>query len=162
MREAFGVNDPYLDRVFLDPEVPPAPDGVPPEVLGAYALAAGMPAVDEARSFALLGVAGEDLVCLDEFFESKTKAMPLGVGAPTYAERIAMLAALADMVAVWQADLLAAIQEWLPPSYEFTDHTPPLACSPCGVIRMASPEVPRGPELDLHLDTCKPFWALAA
>lgn len=55
------------------------------------------------------------------------------------------LAALADLLSVLQAKLLLAIQRRLTPTaYAYDDHVPPVACSPCGVIRMASPLVPRG------------------
>ncbi|MFD9163035.1 hypothetical protein ACFVZ8_13750 [Streptomyces sp. NPDC059558] len=165
MREALGTYNPAWERVFLDPEVPPASNGVPPEVLGAYALSAGMPSADEVRPHDLAELQGEDFMCLAHVrallsaFGSKAAAFLPGLPVRTCAERIA---ALAERVAVWRADLLEVIQGLLSPSYEFTDHSPPAACSPCGVIRMASPEVPRGPQPDLCLDTCNPFWALAA
>ncbi|MFD9411583.1 hypothetical protein ACFWBN_31805 [Streptomyces sp. NPDC059989] len=80
--------------------------------------------------------------------------------ARSYADQ---LAALAGLLAVWRADLLAVIQRWLTPlAYQYVDHVPPLSCSPCGVIRMASPEVPRGPQLGLQLEASSPFWVLAA
>ncbi|MFF7082165.1 hypothetical protein [Streptomyces lavendulae] len=129
----------------------------PAEVFGAFVLSAGIrpPALADVCSIDALGFAFDDVVCV----EAKASSMPTD---RPYAAYVARLAALADMVAVWRADLLARLERWLSPSYEFTDHVPPVACSPCGVIRMASPEVPRGPQLALHLDTCKPFWVLAA
>ncbi|WP_327302988.1 hypothetical protein OG730_04810 [Streptomyces sp. NBC_01298] len=47
-------------------------------------------------------------------------------------------------------------------SYEFVSHVPPHDTSPCGLLRMASPEIPRGPQLGLHLDAPVHSWALAA
>ncbi|MGW1771363.1 hypothetical protein [Streptomyces sp. NPDC002104] len=77
--------------------------------------------------------------------------------------------AVADLVAVWRADLLRIIrQRLLPIAYEYADHVPPLASSPCGVIRMASPRVPRGSLRALQLDLAGPSgasfpsWVLAA
>ncbi|MFE2149069.1 hypothetical protein ACFXAO_03405 [Streptomyces lavendulae] len=46
--------------------------------------------------------------------------------------------------------------------YEFLAHAPPHDTSPCGVLRMASPEIPRGPQPGLHIDAPLDPWALAA
>ncbi|MFF9011237.1 hypothetical protein [Streptomyces goshikiensis] len=76
---------------------------------------------------------------------------------------VALGRALADLIAVWRADLREALQGWLmPAAYPYADQVPPLACSPCGVIRLASPEIPRGPQLVLQLDAPSPYWVLAA
>ncbi|RKS96969.1 hypothetical protein BX286_7158 [Streptomyces sp. 3211.6] len=76
---------------------------------------------------------------------------------------VALGRAVADLIAVWRADLREALQGWLmPAAYPYADQVPPLACSPCGVIRMASPEIPRGPQVALQLDATSPYWALAA
>ncbi|MER7514033.1 hypothetical protein ABTX82_37810 [Streptomyces lavendulae] len=37
-------------------------------------------------------------------------------------------------------------------SYEFVSHVPPHDTSPRGLLRMASPEIPRGPQPGLHID----------
>ncbi|MGW9373778.1 hypothetical protein ACWGVR_27640 [Streptomyces xanthophaeus] len=123
-----------------------------PEVFGAYALSAGPRP---------LAVAGDDEAAavvhkaLDSILVEAQAS-----GAAAYRRGIE---ALADLIAVWRDGLLRVIQQrLLPVAYEYADHVPPLACSPCGVIRMASPEVPRGPQLDLHSNTFSPFWVLAA
>ncbi|WKV74154.1 hypothetical protein AW27_023210 [Streptomyces sp. PCS3-D2] len=46
--------------------------------------------------------------------------------------------------------------------YEFVSYVPPHDTSPCGLPRMASPEIPRGPQPGLHLDAPVHPWALAA
>lgn len=46
--------------------------------------------------------------------------------------------------------------------YEFLSYVPPHDTSPCGLLRMASPEIPRGPQPGLHLDAPAHPWALAA
>lgn len=46
--------------------------------------------------------------------------------------------------------------------YEFVSYVPPHDTSPCGVLRMASPEIPRGPQPGLHIDAPVHPWALAA
>ncbi|MFD9306673.1 hypothetical protein ACFWCB_29100 [Streptomyces sp. NPDC060048] len=146
--EALGVV-PSVDRVrelrrrYGNTPLVREPD--PPQVFGAYVCAAGLrsPVVD-APSFAALcqSLGGAAVI------------------ARSYADRLAVLA---GMLEVWRADLLVVIQRWLSPvAYAYVDHAPPLACSPCGVIRMASPEVPRGPELALQLDAPHPSWAPAA
>ncbi|MEV7174054.1 hypothetical protein AB0O18_30690 [Streptomyces sp. NPDC093224] len=127
----------------------PAKGASCPEIFGAYVLSAG-----------LLAQTVDDVPPTSSFGWREREAGPLAI---LHVAEFGDLAALADMIAVWRADLLLAIQRWLSPAaYEYVDHGPPLACSPCGVIRMASPEVPRGPELGLQLDASSPFWALAA
>lgn len=127
----------------------PAKGAGGPEIFGAYVLSAG-----------LLSQTVDDVPPTSSFGWREREAGPLAV---FHVAEFGDLAALADMIAVWRADLLLAIQRWLSPAaYEYVDHGPPLACSPCGVIRMASPEVPRGPELGLQLDASSPFWVLAA
>ncbi|MFI9752315.1 hypothetical protein [Streptomyces collinus] len=114
-----------------------------PETLGTYVLSAGtQPPVD--HSFARL--------CL-----------LLGAKKVEPGSFIDQLAALVDLLSVLQTKLLLTIQRRLTPTaYAYEDHVPPVACSPCGVIRMASPLVPRGPELAVYLGTPSPSWALAA
>ncbi|WP_331723270.1 hypothetical protein [Streptomyces sp. NBC_00105] len=127
----------------------PAKGASGPEIFGAYVLSAG-----------LLAQTVDDVPPTSSFGWREREAGPLAI---LHVAEFGDLAALADMIAVWRADLLLAIQRWLSPgAYEYVDHGPPLACSPCGVIRMASPEVPRGPELALQLDASSPFWVLAA
>ncbi|MFB6523442.1 hypothetical protein [Streptomyces sp. NPDC056401] len=128
-----------------------------PEVFGAYALSAGL-------RLPLLNGGGKtaDIVCkaLDAIL-AEAKAS----GPAAYQRGIE---ALADLVALARADLLRVIQQrLLPVAYEFSDHVPPLASSPCGVIRLASPEVPRGSLRVLQSDAlgplgASPFLALAA
>ncbi|MFB6523644.1 hypothetical protein [Streptomyces sp. NPDC056401] len=134
----------------------------PAEVFGAYALSAGLlpPTVDV------------DPVAGGTFGEVIGHGYLVAAKAETAHARVerivSALTALANLVAVWRADLLRVIQQrLLPVAYEYADHVPPLASSPCGVIRMASPRVPRGSLRALQLDTpgpsrvC-PSWALAA
>ncbi|WP_214933454.1 hypothetical protein [Streptomyces sp. ISL-87] len=45
--------------------------------------------------------------------------------------------------------------------YDDDDQPPVRANAPCGVLRLAVPEIPRGPELALHLDAAA-LWAPAA
>ncbi|MFE4265404.1 hypothetical protein [Streptomyces sp. NPDC056883] len=146
-----------LRREFRTADLAEKPE--PAEVFGAYALSAGLlpPAVDVEPVAG--GTFGELLIGHGYLVEPK--AQP---AARAHVDRIvAGLAALANLVTVWRVDLLRDIQQSLSPvAYAYTDHVPPVACSPCGVIRMASPLVPRGPELDLHLDVPSPSWALAA
>ncbi|CAL9652548.1 hypothetical protein SUDANB120_06672 (plasmid) [Streptomyces sp. enrichment culture] len=124
-------------------------------VFGAYVLSAGAQptGVGDARPVDAFGLTPDDIVCFDpQVSDPRSHISPL-----------ARLAVLAEAVAVWCVNLLALLQEWLSPAaYECTEHPPPVASSPCGVIRMASPEVPRGPQLDLHLDAVSPYWVLAA
>ncbi|MFE9566070.1 hypothetical protein ACFYM0_33760 [Streptomyces sp. NPDC006487] len=47
-------------------------------------------------------------------------------------------------------------------SYEYARHPPPHASSPCGLLRMASPAIPRGPQTELHLDALARSGALTA
>ncbi|MFJ4777907.1 hypothetical protein [Streptomyces sp. NPDC088762] len=113
------------------------------EILGAYVLSAGMrrPTGGSLAEICLLLGMREVL-------------------ARSFADQ---LTSLAGLLSVLRADLLLAIQRLLAPSaYEYDHNVPPVACSPCGVIRMASPQVPRGPDLALNLDTPSPSWALAA
>ncbi|MFE5717619.1 hypothetical protein [Streptomyces erythrochromogenes] len=73
------------------------------------------------------------------------------------------LAELAELITVWLADLRMLLQRLLAsPAYGFNTYVSPHACSPCGVIRLASPEIPRGPQPGLHLDAPAGSWALAA
>ncbi|WP_329391611.1 hypothetical protein OG625_40385 (plasmid) [Streptomyces sp. NBC_01351] len=151
LSEAFGeVPEARVDELrWAEYDTQPSKGAGGPEILGAYVLSAG-----------LLPPTVVDVPPTSSFGWREREAGPLAI---SYVAEFADLAALADMVAVWRADLLLVIQRWLSPAaYQYVDHGPPLACSPCGVIRMASPEVPRGPELGLQLDASSPFWALAA
>ncbi|MER5759810.1 hypothetical protein [Streptomyces sp. NPDC002082] len=112
-----------------------------PNPFGAYSLSAGFPVPPQI----VVAAAFEALV--DTFNVTQVR---------TYAE-------LVELVAVWLIDLSRLLQRLLTsPAYEYTNHVPPHACSPCGVIRMASPEIPRGPQVGLHLDAPVRSWALAA
>ncbi|MGW7033013.1 hypothetical protein ACWGFX_38370 [Streptomyces xanthophaeus] len=134
-----------------------------PEVYGAYALSAGLrpPALDAADAADAADEAAE--IVAKTLGTVAAEAMALG-----WTDYWRGIEALADLVAVWRADLLRVIQcRLLPVAYEYADHVPPLASSPCGVIRMASPEVPRGSlrvlQLNPHpLSGVHPSWALAA
>ncbi|MFI1652308.1 hypothetical protein ACH4XT_36005 [Streptomyces avidinii] len=152
LREAFGeVSKARVDELrWAEYEDERPADGAGgPEIFGTYVLSAG-----------LLAQTVDDVPPTSSFGWREREAGPLAI---LHVAEFGDLAALADMIAVWRADLLLAIQRWLSPAaYEYVDHGPPLACSPCGVIRMASPEVPRGPELGLQLDASSPFWVLAA
>ncbi|MGW6865877.1 hypothetical protein [Streptomyces sp. NPDC054901] len=104
-----------------------------PQVYGAYALSAGL------RPAALVALDALDLMAqeLDTVLVEAMASDPVGHRRG--------IEALADEIAVWRADLLRVIQQrLLPVAYEYANHVPPVASSPCGVIRMASPEVPRG------------------
>ncbi|MEU3670787.1 hypothetical protein [Streptomyces virginiae] len=161
LREAFGeVSQARVDELrrpheygytytYKYEDERPAKGASGPEIFGAYVLSAG-----------LLAQTVDDVPPTSSFGWREHEAGPLAI---LHVAEFGDLAALADMIAVWRADLLLAIQRWLSPAaYEYVDHGPPLACSPCGVIRMASPEIPRGPELGLQLDASSPFWVLAA
>ncbi len=79
------------------------------------------------------------------------------------ATRLPTAEELAALVTVWLADVRELLQHVLDTnSYEFGDHAPPNASSPCGVLRMAATEIPRGPQLTLQLDAPVVTWTLAA
>ncbi|MFE2850396.1 hypothetical protein ACFXJO_04595 [Streptomyces lavendulae] len=110
--------------------------------IGASALSAGMPNPRELLDYVLPGV------CIDVKDSS---------------DRRGTWASVAALVVVWLADLSRLLERTLnPSSYEYADHAPPNANSPCGVLRLATPQIPRGPQLDLHLDAPAHPWALAA
>lgn len=157
--EAFGVvPDPQVVRIMrwrhFYKARPEKKTGAP-RVFGAYALSAvgRPPTVEDAFEAVAVVFTAVDAVIIE------------ASGRVCYRKRIE---ALADLVAVWLADLLRVIRRCLMPvAYEYADHVPPVASSPCGVIRMASPEVPRGslraPQLDAHgLREAGCSWALAA
>lgn len=128
-----------------------------PQVYGAYALSAGL------RPPALEAVADAEFV-----FKEFDTSLLIEVMASDPAGYRRGIEALADEFALWRADLLRVIQQrLLPVAYEYADHVPPVASSPCGVIRMASPEVPRGSLRALQPVVPGPSgasfsWALAA
>lgn len=113
----------------------------PPNPFGAYVLSAGFLAPPQP-------VWDAHFAAHEEIFDAST--------ARSFAE-------LAELVTVWLADLRGRLQRLLAsPAYGFDTHVSPHACSPCGVIRLAAPEIPRGPQTGLHLDAPAGSWALAA
>ncbi|MER6391289.1 hypothetical protein ABT236_22830 [Streptomyces sp. NPDC001523] len=122
-------------------------DQATPQTFGAYALSAGfeaVPRVVDASMAALLQVVPEWAQQL-------------------VATRLPTVEELAALVAIWLADVRELLQRVLDStSYEFADHAPPNSSSPCGLLRMAAAEIPRGPQLALQLETPTFTWTLAA
>ncbi|MFE2524765.1 hypothetical protein ACFXEL_11065 [Streptomyces sp. NPDC059382] len=118
-----------------------------PRTFGAYVLSAGFEAVPPAA---------------DAFMAALLRVVPEWA-QQLIATRLPTIEELAAIVAIWLADVRELLQRVLDStSYEFADHAPPNSSSPCGLLRMAAAEIPRGPQLALQLETPTFTWTLAA
>lgn len=82
---------------------------------------------------------------------------------PDFASRDLTASELVSVARAFRAALFRLLQRLLGLlHYEYADHPPPHAESPCGILRLATPETPRGPELCLHVEAHSALWALAA